>query len=208
LTLTLVSPLLARSVAADEATVVTGGFATTEAGVFSVGVAAMPDSGDCADVVAGDGALGSFSVDAVGEGGGVVSRPLTLCLTYVDGEASRGSFTVQMSIDNFELRSDQIPTFENSEIAHFQIPNRYLALTAVGDIKPTGAPPVGDGTLDAVKIDQNRPFSLGAVTIARAGGSSGTGASFQRIDLTLNIPAGVYPGEYDSVVTIETVAGD
>ena len=199
---------LVDSVGADSTVTVTGGFTTADAGVFSVGVAVKPESGGCAGVTPVNPSFGTVTVDAVGGPGGVVAASLGLCLVYTDTEATRGAFTVEIMIDSFELRSDQIPAFEGADQAHFQIPNRYLVLDSIGALSPSGAPPVDGGTLTAAPTpSQTATFDRGPFAIATAGGASGSGTATQELHLVLNIPAGVYPGEYDSTITIETFTG-
>lgn len=205
LALLIAATCLAGGARAETTTVVTGGFTTTDAGAFTASIAAKPSSGGCEAAAPGEPSFGAFVVDAVGEGNGVVPRPIDLCLSYTDTQAERGSFTVQIKIDSFELRTGQIPTFEGADQAHFQIPNRYLVLTTVGAVTPTGTPPANRGTLTAVAADQGRTFDQGPLQIATAGGSSGSGTAVQELNLTLNIPAGVYPGNYVSLITVETV---
>ncbi len=185
------------------------GFTTTEAGVFSVRIAAEL-AGGCAAATIDNPSFGPFSVDAVGVADGVAPSPLDLCIAYTDTETGRGAFTVQIKIDSFELKTDQIPTFDGADQVNFQIPNRYLVLDTVGDIVSTNAsdntPTADPGTLSSVTANQGGAFDTGPFTIAMAGGTKGSGMATQELHLTLNIPAGVYPGEYDSVITIETVA--
>lgn len=193
--------------AAESTTVVTGGFTTTDVGVFVASVAAKPPGGSCAAPASGDPSFGSFAVNAVGDDHGVAPSPIDLCVSYTDTQSTRGAMTILIRIDSFELRTQDIPTFEGADQAHFQIPNRYLVLTTVGAVTPTGVPPENGGTLTAETGDQTRTFDQGALAIATTGGESGSGTAVQELDLTLNIPAGVYPGQYRSLITIETVTG-
>jgi hypothetical protein len=205
--LMLAAPSFVGSVAAESTdVVVTGGFTTTEAGVFKVGIAAMPAEGGCAAATTVDPAFGPFAVDAVGVANGVTPSPLRLCVAYTDTETNRGALKVQVKIDNFKLNPNLIPNSYGADQVDFQIPNRYLVLDSVGAITATGTPPADPGTLTAETDGVGETFDKGPVTIATAGGDKGSGTAIQELNLTLNIPAGVYPGEYDSIITIETVA--
>ncbi len=196
---------LVNSVAAASTVTVTGGFSTTDAGVFTVGLWAKPDSG-CGVAPSDPAGFGPFDVDAVGESDGVTSRPLNLCVNYTDTQAERGPFTVQLKIDSFELKADQVPTFDGADEAHFQIPNRYLELSTVGSITGESSDP-GVGAMTAVTADQGQNFSDGPLAIASVAAGTGSGSPQQDLTMTLNIPAGVYPGEYDSTITVETYTG-
>lgn len=190
---------------ADGTVSVTGGFSTTEAGVFTVSLIAKPASG-CQGAQDGSQDFGSFVVDAIGQQDGVAPEPISLCVLYTDTKADRGPFTVQLSIDSFELKADQTPTFEGADQAHFQIPNRYLVLSTVGRVTG-GNTDQGVGVVSDVQADAGHDFSSGPLQIAAVAAGTGTVSSVQELGMTLNVPAGVYPGEYDSTITVETYTG-
>jgi hypothetical protein len=205
LALMVAASVLASSSLAESTATVTGGFTTAEAGVFTVGLSAKPDSG-CAAAPVGAPVFGPFVVDAVGVSNGVTPEPIDFCVLYTDTQAGRGPFTVQLSIGSFELKADQVPTFDGADQAHFQIPNRYLVLSTIGQVTGGSVEP-GVGPVSDVQADAGGNFSSGSLRIASVAQGMGSGSPTQELGMTLNVPAGVYPGEYDSTITVETYTG-
>lgn len=179
--------------------VVTGGFSTTDVGSFSVSLTKKTTNG-----CGGDLDYGGFDVDAVGLASGVTPAPVVFCVDYADTQVARDAFSVQMKISSFELSF--VPEFEGSDEVHFQIPNRYMVLTSVGDVTG-GSEENGVGTLSADSSEETLNFAgeSTARRIANAAAGSGVISAQQEIGLTLNIPAGVYPGVYTSTIIVETV---
>jgi len=179
--------------------VVTGEFATNDVGMFGVSLSIKTASG-CGGALE----FGAFAVDAIGTMNGATAVAVEFCVDYVDTAVHRDAFAVQIKIDDFIL--SEIPSFEGSAEANFQIPNRYLTLTSVGDITGGSSGP-GIGALSADQSDESLGFS-GATAgrrIAQAAPGSGVDSAKQEIELTLSIPAGVYPGTYTSTILVETV---
>lgn len=177
--------------------IVTSEFTTVDVGSFAASLSLKTETG-----CGGDLDYGAFDVDAVGSASGVTPVSLAFCVHYEDTGAERDAFSVQLKIDSFELDSE--PAFDGAQVAHFQIPNRYLILTSVGDV--TGG---ATDTLRADRSDLNMSFSgaTSGLRIAAADPGPGVISAEQEIELTLNIPAGVFPGVYTSTITVETVTG-
>lgn len=181
-----------------------GGFSTADDGVFSVTLSPMPPEG-CDSSIAGNLAFGPYVVDAKGARDGVTPVSLKLCVAYTDTQRMRGPFVVQLRIPSFELPIDQRPTFDGADSAHFQIPNRYLVLTNVDAITGGSTSP-GTGALAESSEAVGETFANdGPLPIAHADAGSGVISAKQEIEMTLNIPAGVFPGTYTTTITVETV---
>jgi hypothetical protein len=172
------------------------------------------------DVTFSTSDVGTFAVTLLGTGGDepsfgtveldadldeVVSAELTL--EYTDTVLERGGGDVFLSIDSFEP-VDPVPPFEGSDQVHFQIPNRYLILTDVGMVEPTTTPDacsIPVGAITANESDEGATFDNGVPRIvANVAEGCGVGTASQPIELTLTVPAGVYPTAYSATVTIET----
>lgn len=178
--------------------VISGGASITDVGEFGIALT-KSSNGSCS----GDLSYGDIELDSIGADSGVIPIEIAICVSYQDTRVDRDAFSVQISISDFELQ--EIPEFEGSEAAHFQIPNRYLTLTDVGDISG-GA--VGDGTgeIAADSGDESSNFAgSSALRIAAAAAGSGFLDAEQEITLTLAVPAGVYPGDYLATITIEVI---
>lgn len=135
--------------------------------------------------------------------------PVTIILelTYTDTLTSRSNGDVSLSATTF-FPEQPVPPFTGSDQVDFQIPDRYLVLTTVGDIisMPTCT---GAGAITASKDAQGTSFDGGGpLKIAAVTEGCGVGEATQSLTLTLTIPAGVYPTTYATVLTIETTVSD
>jgi hypothetical protein len=152
--------------------------------------------------------FGTIPVDAVED----VTKSITLELHYTDTHVNRSGGQVTLSASVF-LPTSPIPSFPGSSDAVFQIPDRYLVLQQIGavnvetpsDCDPLGAisAPSNVSEIQGTSFDGETPLVIAEVTEG-----CGVGQATQEIELSLTVPAGVYPTEYASVLTIETTVDD
>ena len=147
----------------------------------------------------GEPTFGEVPLDALSD----VDRTITVELRYTDTHTQRSSGDVSLQATTF-LPVEAVPPFTGSDQVEFQIPDRYLILTDVGDVtaNPTCT---GAGAITAATEAKGVSFDGGGpLTIATVAEGCGVGEATQSIDLTLTIPAGVYPTTYVAVLTVET----
>lgn len=182
----------AHLVRADETVTQDVTVTIADAGAFTVSLRAVDGS---------DPTFGTVGVDAVTDH--VASQAFVL--EYTDTYIERGAGDVMLAIASFEPDSP-VPPFLGSDQADFQIPNRYLTLSEVGEVEtaPDG-PNCSAGPIAAVHSVEGQSFDLGQPrTVATVAAGCGVGSASQPIELTLTVPAGVYPTTYSAAVTIET----
>ncbi len=175
----------------------------SDAGEFSVLLQAIDDGGQPADPT-----FGTVSLDALDD----VPVTLNLQLTYTDTQTERGSGAISVSATSF-LPVSPVPPFAGSDQVEFQIPDRYLELTTIGEIDlDTSGQSCQDPELGAIIAStgaEGHSFDGGGnLKIAEVAAGCGTGSATQTIGLTLTVPAGVYPTEYSATITVETTVGD
>jgi hypothetical protein len=177
---------------ADEETTTDVTIRTTEAGEFTIALrSANPDDPPT---------FGNVALDADSD------QHLTkdLVLDYVDTFTQRGPGDVSLTISSFEPASP-VPTFEGSDQVHFQIPNRYVTVSDVGEALPDAPPNPCDGAINPVVSDLNSSYEAGGpFRVAHVDAGCGVGRASQSISLALTVPAGVYPTTYSATITIET----
>lgn len=239
--------------------------AATEVGSVPVSVTVQDNGGTLTVGIASssDGNFGTVPVDAAESATGGVKNAGTKTLTLEIKNDTKlfntNGFDITIRLKDGYLAPNAQPTFEASSSANFQIPGRYLKITAVGNpqqAKYTGTsscanPWDGSGTTaasqcvprdaagakpiykvsDPVGLMGQADYLSGdcrvtsgstplpwkatcpdnsfsntsgkLITHFRAG--SGTVETTQQIEISLDVPAGVYPGEYTGTLIIEQV---
>jgi len=236
--------------------------ATTTVGSVPVSII-VTDGGGALSVglaTSSSGTFGSVSVNAVGTTGGVTNagtKSLALQITGDNKLFNANGFDISIKLQDGYLTLPSQPVFDYSAPANFQIPGRYLKISAVGNpqqAKYTGAsscanPWTGAGTTSAAQCVPRAAtgtapiYKVGDVVglmgqpdngvtcrvvsgppAAWASGcpdpsfssttgklithfrpGSGTVETDQVIEITLDVPAGVYPGTYSGTLIIEQV---
>jgi hypothetical protein len=180
-----------RPVSAEETVSIEVTFSTEEVGEFSVSLRSADNAAP---------AFGTVLLDADQD----VTVAQDFVLDYTDTLTDRGPGYVSLSIESFEPETP-VPPFPGSDQVHFQIPNRYLTLSDVGEVVDAGGTSCAAGPITAYTDEEGLNFDIGTPRrVAEVAGGCGVGSASQPIELTLTVPAGVYPTTYVATVTIET----
>src|SRR3954451_15215474 len=83
-----------------------------------------------------------------------------LVLDYVDTLTQRGPGDVSLTISSFEPTSP-VPSFDGSDQVHFQIPNRYITVSDVGEVLPDSRPDSCAGPINPLITDLNMSNETG-----------------------------------------------
>lgn len=141
-----------------------------------------------------------------------ISRTMQLELTYTDTHTDRSGGEVSLSATSF-LPDPPVPPFAGSDEVDFQIPDRYLVLTSIGQVEAEAdvecehpgsiTVPTNAAEIEGLSFDGDVPLTVATVTEG-----CGVGTATQTIELTLTVPAGVYPTEYTAILTVETTVDE